>query len=1185
MVKLASTLTKLPFTHGIESEIQIVNLKGRWIDGEKMVSIMGKIVQDVAEGLKGILRDPQDELTEMISKKTSNIRIAPVERRGDTLIVTYTLSNGEQVDIEILGRDPHIGTITWILEAATPPCTTLEELAWWMHTILKLSHDSLPAGVKFITTGLNPLMEYQQGLSFGDHHHIGVPDPGYRLSVYNLIRAFIPHLVALSVNSPFVAGRPTDIVTMKDGRLQAPGCIRSIRLQLNARQLGPDDPQHYIPHLTSLDESFFERVVGRTPARMCDMYPFTRFNTVEIRVFDSQISVIRKVALAALLQALALKAKKLHDGGELIPEVDSETLIKNRRSAIRWGLTGPFFKPRNLDEFARKHPNFAAFYFFDCRLGGKEPVKRIVDAVKNMFFFLKEELEELGILKSEFLSPLLVSVYGDMSGKIIPPMTTADYQLEKYFELGESIESLSRELQIIADQTCSNVWSDPLSGTPNLQELVAVPVSLELSFEPSIVFEGQSVTCKIFVENKGEEPLRDLNLSCVVIDHAGEEVLEELFTLETLEPGERRYGEIEFDTEAGVPQYTLSAKLTVSSELVAVEKLAIPVYRVVCKTDLIAQVDGVIVTGETEIPFIVAVENTTPQDMYLTLKISVVDKDQGRELDSVLSDLKPWGVYLKPIRAKDHALFVAMSEEIAKLDWAKAVLEGQTEGSWVEIDPLVLKPWLYSSWISPRCAIRAQLLDSSGHVISESWSRDFRVFFQGAMVSVEVGQKPKSTYNVGETLETSLMVDASDLLSPSPVKVVVKIKSPSDETFERKIFEASVKPGVSTTMPVKWTIPRDILGKGAGEGVFYLTVEVLHDGELVNLVEAPAKFKVVRGPEVSLKWSEVPKSSLSGSTIRGKLSISGLSSSLTPCSLVIESTTASGSETVATMELSDPVTESSIDVPPIPVPSGVKSILLTAAIIKDSKKIAEDSIQVNVLDLREAISVIVHELPPSLPPGSLHDIIIQIENLTDSTLSFELAYREAVDDFTVLDGVIPIEIAPKDKVLARIPIKVPLFAVDKECAVKLEIKRNGASGWTTERRLLVEAVKPLIRVAYISTPPLSEYIQMEGDKLELKLSPSVQSFADYNLPVRAVFAVFEKKAKKVILRKTVETTLIKGNIVRLTYEPIIWEVHKPKQPESYYLGMIFFEKVKGQLKEIPNKLVQNSLITVTFTPS
>ncbi len=1056
------------------------------------------------------------------------------------------------------------------------------ELAWWLHTILKLSHDSLPAGVKLIMTGLNPLMEYQQGLSFGDHHHIGVPDPNLRLAIYNLIRAFIPHLVAISVNSPFVNGRPTDAVMLKDGRLQAPGCVRSIRLQLNVRQLGPDDPQHYIPYLKSLDEDFFERTIGRTPARMCDMYPFTKYGTVEVRFFDCQVSVIRKVALAILLQAIALKAKKLYEVGEKIPEIDSETLIKNRRAAIRWGLTGPFFKPKNLEEFTKKYPDFARIYFYDYKSGGKELLKRLVDAVKNMFIFLREELEELGVLKSEYLSPLLVSVYGDAAGKVVAPMTTADYQLEKFFELGEDIESLSRELQIIADQTCNNLWSDPLSGTPNLQELVMIPVALEVALENPVVFEGQPVTCKVFVENKGDEEIRDITLRCIVVDQNGEEVLEEEFALDVLKPGEKRFGEVHFEAEIGAAQYTLSAELVVSSELVAIDKLAIPVYRVNCKVDLIAQVDGVIVTGETEIPFIVAVENTTPQDMYLTLRVSVVDRDHGRELDYVTSEVKPWGVYLKPIRARDQVLFVAMSEETAKLDWAKAVLEGQTEGSWIEIEPLILKPWLYSSWISPRCTIKAQLIDPTGRVISERWSRDFRVFFQGAMVSVNIGRIPKQTYSVGETLETSITVDASELLSPMPISITLKAKSATNE-IEKRILDASVKPGISTTIPVKWTIPIDVLRRGKDEEFFYLTVEVFHEGELINLVETSTKFKVIRGPEISVKIVSMPDVTVAGSTIEGKVAIRGLSSALVPCNLIIEKAFLGGEEKAVTITLNEPIIDSIIEIPPLTMPSDAEKVTIKAILSKNGQKLAEDNLQVNVVSLMDAIGVFIHQIPGIMTPGSLYDVIVQLENNISSPISFSLNYIEYVDDTVILQENVPVKIDAKDKVLVKIPVKVPLFATDKECKLRFEIKNQEGEVWVNEKRIKVEAVRPAIRVAYISTPPLSEYIQIEKE-IEIKLFPSVQSFADYSLPIRAVFAIFEKKTKNVIMRKTADLTLTKGKIERLTYEPLTWKVPKPEKSESYYLGMIFFEKIRGELKEIPSKIIQNSLITVTFTP-
>lgn len=139
---------KLPFTHGIEMEIQIVNLKGAWIDGEKMVSIMGKIVEDAGTSLKNILKKPSDPIVAVINKKISNVRVEHEQKRGDTLVCSYKLPDGKQINVEILGKDPHMTAITWILEVATPPSETFEELTWWAHTLVKLAHDALPPVLK-----------------------------------------------------------------------------------------------------------------------------------------------------------------------------------------------------------------------------------------------------------------------------------------------------------------------------------------------------------------------------------------------------------------------------------------------------------------------------------------------------------------------------------------------------------------------------------------------------------------------------------------------------------------------------------------------------------------------------------------------------------------------------------------------------------------------------------------------------------------------------------------------------------------------------------------------------------------------------------------------------------------------------------------------------------------------------
>jgi gamma-glutamyl:cysteine ligase YbdK (ATP-grasp superfamily) len=179
--------------------------------------------------------------------------------------VSYDDSSGVAKEYTLLGHDPNVTSLTWILEVATPPCTTLEELAWWVQTLIAISYESLPkdSPVILVSTGLNPTQDYLKNLSFGEHHHILSPasDEHERIAIYNMIRNFIPHLIALTVNSPFENKKPTDEVRIDEkGNIRAPRCRRSIRLLKNTTQMGPTNEFEMIPYLTRADkEDFAER--------------------------------------------------------------------------------------------------------------------------------------------------------------------------------------------------------------------------------------------------------------------------------------------------------------------------------------------------------------------------------------------------------------------------------------------------------------------------------------------------------------------------------------------------------------------------------------------------------------------------------------------------------------------------------------------------------------------------------------------------------------------------------------------------------------------------------------------------------------------------------------------------------------------------------------------------------------
>ncbi|MEM3586283.1 MAG: glutamate-cysteine ligase family protein [Candidatus Jordarchaeaceae archaeon] len=1176
---------KMPFTHGIEMEIQIVNLRGTWIDGEKMVSIMGKIVEEACNNLKNILKKQSDPVTAFVNKKVSNIRVEQVQKRGDTLMCSYKLPNGKSIDVEILGKDPHMTAITWILEVATPPCETFEELTWWAHTLLKLSHDALPPGVKVMTTGLNPLMDFQQGLSFGDHHHIGIPDKNMRIYVYNLLRAFLPHLIALSVNSPFVEGKPTDIVEVKDGKLQAPGCVRSIRLERNIKQLGPDDAQHYIPYIEDYDEKKFESIVNRIPARMCDMYPYTSYGTVEVRVFDSQISVIRRIALAVLIQAIALKAKKMYEKREKVPNIDSETLVKNRRSSIRWGLMGPFFKQKDVDEIVKKHPEFSKFYFFEAKNGGEEFLKRMHDAVKNMILYLRDELQEMGVLRSEFLKPILLTVYGDLTGSFSPPLTTADYQLLKFAELSQNMERLTRELQIIADQSCANVWSDPIPGTPNLQELAPVTVSMEVHVEPEIVFEGQPVICKIFLENKGKKPLEHISIESTVYDNLNEKRLSETFVVDRLEPAEKRVGEIKFETQIGVPQYMLKNELKVENETMFIERTTIQAYHITCKTNLIAQVDGIIVTGATEVPYAVFVENATPLDMNLAMKVSIVDSDRNKELYSILSEGQPWGAKLQKLRAKEQELFVAMSEEMAKLQWAKDALEAQQEGSWNEIPPLVLHPRMAkSSLLSPLCCIVAQVIDKSGKIISEGRSAAFRVFFQTPEISLEVKKEPNKTYHVGDPFEVSFSVDATRIPSTEPLGVIVKLKSTTRQDFEIVLKEETIDPKKISLITVKWKTTEDAL-KNLRSDIMKIAVEFYQEGGLLEQEELPHKFKLVKGPPIEMEWMDVPERVFANMPISGKLRIGKISESEKPLVLKVEAIINDNPQTITTKNIDDSKSENIIEIDSLTVPQGTEHLCLKASLIKSGKPILESIREIPVINLGRAVEVTFQNLPDHFTPGSAYNLMVQIANRIDDKTTFDLNCRGEIEGQQIFREDIPVHLNPKETLLAQVGVKIPSYITDKECIINLELSLNGVAGWVNKKTVKIFSEKPRFRVGYSSKPPLAEYVMFHGETMKFSITPIVQSFIDYDINARIVFGIVEKNTKKIVLQEKRTLILPKGKPVRPLEQPIVWEVQRPNELKTYALGLMIFDLEKqNEPKEIPEKLILNAYTEVTLVP-
>jgi len=162
---------------------------------------------------------------------------------------------------------------------------------------------------------------------FGQHVHIGCPGGDEAVYLTHLLARYAPHFIALSASSPFQQGEDTSYQSSR----------------LNTVSAFPLSGQ--MPFVRSWSEflEYFDKMRGYgIVASMKDFYwdirPRPEYGTVEIRVFDTPLSVDRAAALAGYAQALA---RHLLKDRPRPPSREVYLLYNhNRFQACRYGLAG-----------------------------------------------------------------------------------------------------------------------------------------------------------------------------------------------------------------------------------------------------------------------------------------------------------------------------------------------------------------------------------------------------------------------------------------------------------------------------------------------------------------------------------------------------------------------------------------------------------------------------------------------------------------------------------------------------------------------------------------------------------------------------------------------------------------------------------------------------------------------------
>ncbi len=166
-------------------------------------------------------------------------------------------------------------------------------------------------------------------LIFGLHVHIGIEDRETAIHMMNHARYFLPHILALSTNSPFWLGMNTG--------------LKSYRCKVFDKFPRTNIPD-YFPSWGEY-ENFIKLLIktnciDNAKKIWWDIRPHPFFNTIEFRVCDIPMRADETIALAALIQATVAKLYKLYTANQGFRLYRRALIMENKWRAARYGLDG-----------------------------------------------------------------------------------------------------------------------------------------------------------------------------------------------------------------------------------------------------------------------------------------------------------------------------------------------------------------------------------------------------------------------------------------------------------------------------------------------------------------------------------------------------------------------------------------------------------------------------------------------------------------------------------------------------------------------------------------------------------------------------------------------------------------------------------------------------------------------------
>ncbi len=330
------------FTLGIEEEFQVIDPETYELKSH-ISEMFDEGTARLGEEMKRELHDPVIEVGTPICRDVAHARVEVTRLRSE--VIALARRNGLRV-----------------ASAGTHPFTH-----WSTVPVTRGAHyDRLIEDLQMVA---------RANLIFGLHVHVGIEDDDARIFLMNAVRYFLPHIFALSVNSPFWLGERTGWKS-----------YRSKIFERFPRTGLPDYFGSWVEFQDFVNTLVVTGCIADGKKIWWDVRIHPYFPTLEFRICDAQMRVDEVICLAALFQAVTYKLWKLYDRNQGWRLYRRSLISENKWRAARFGLDGKLIDLGKKIEVPTEALMFELLEFVDDvagELGTSEEIRYVHEILRR----------------------------------------------------------------------------------------------------------------------------------------------------------------------------------------------------------------------------------------------------------------------------------------------------------------------------------------------------------------------------------------------------------------------------------------------------------------------------------------------------------------------------------------------------------------------------------------------------------------------------------------------------------------------------------------------------------------------------------------------------------------------------------------------------------------------------------